>query len=180
MDRDIYWISETQPLRLALMPRPRAGDWMADEVAAWRRAGIDIVVSLLESSEVQELGLADEQAECQRQGIEFDSFPIPDRGLPESIRQTRELVDRLVSHLQAGRGVSVHCRAGIGRSSIIVGCVLLSLGLPFDAVFPTISRARGASVPDTAEQVAWLDRFARELKLTQTGGQSPPKGLEGR
>ncbi len=35
----VYWVETPLPGRLAVMPRPRAGDWLADEVAGWKTAG---------------------------------------------------------------------------------------------------------------------------------------------
>jgi len=72
---------------LAVMPRPRAGDWLAGEVASWRQSGLDVIVSLLEPGEVNELELDEEQSLCEQTGVTFLSFPIPDRGLPEWSRQ---------------------------------------------------------------------------------------------
>jgi hypothetical protein len=34
--------------RLTMVPRPRAGDWLGDEIAPWRAEGIDLMLSLLE------------------------------------------------------------------------------------------------------------------------------------
>jgi len=64
------------------MPRPRAGDWLDDEVAAWRADGVDMVVSLLGRDEIAELDLVLEPGCCQTRDIAFISFPIPDRGVP--------------------------------------------------------------------------------------------------
>src|ERR1700743_3176736 len=52
-----YWINPGANGRLAIVPRPRGGDWLADDLHALRREGIDILVSLLTPSEVEELGL---------------------------------------------------------------------------------------------------------------------------
>jgi hypothetical protein len=84
MPSAVYWIETSHDGRLAIMARPRAGDWLEEEVANWQAAGIDIVVSLLEMSEVTELGLQQEAALCQAQKIGFISFPIPDRQMPTS------------------------------------------------------------------------------------------------
>lgn len=65
--------------RLALMPRPRGSDELGAEVAGWSRAGIALV-SLLERSEIRELELQAEPSLCADAGIQFLSFPIPDRG----------------------------------------------------------------------------------------------------
>ena len=53
--------------RSAILPRPRGGDWLEDEVSrlAVVRA-IDTVVSTLTSDEIAELDLADEKRSCAR------------------------------------------------------------------------------------------------------------------
>lgn len=163
MAPEIYWIPEVTTGRLGIMARPRSGDWLRDEVSGWCQAGLNAVVCLLEASEVSELELHDEPALCQASKIEFISFPISDRGVPSSVRQTAQLVDRVVSLLRAGSSVAIHCRAGIGRSSLVAACVLLKLGFPSKEVFTLLSRARGVPVPDTPAQVQWLSVFSREV-----------------
>jgi hypothetical protein len=65
--------------RLAVIPRPRGGDWLEDEAKAWRRNGIDLVVSLLENEEAEQLDLLAERRAAESNGIQFIPFPIPDR-----------------------------------------------------------------------------------------------------
>ena len=54
MTVEIFWINEIEPIRLAIMPRPRqqAGDWLRDTVRDWQSKNIGMVVSLLESHEM--------------------------------------------------------------------------------------------------------------------------------
>ena len=66
------------------MARPRADDWLEADVTEWRTSGVDLVVSFLERDEVSELGLQREAELCRASGIGFLSFPIPDRGVPET------------------------------------------------------------------------------------------------
>lgn len=157
---DFYPIREFDGLTLAIMPRPRAGDWLEDEVSAWSRAGLGIVVSLLEPAEVQELDLSREPSLCASNGIEFLSYPIPDRGVPTSPTAFNAFLDPLVRRLQEGASIAVHCRAGIGRSGLTAACILSRAGVPYPAIFPAISRARGVQVPDTEQQIAWTREFA--------------------
>ena len=84
MRAEIYWVQGPWTGRLAIMPRPRGGDWLEDEVRDWRSAGIDVVVCTLTSDEVAELNLAQEAALCEANGIEYLAFPIVDRGVPRS------------------------------------------------------------------------------------------------
>jgi|SRR5579872_6961537 len=156
---EIYPIENVPFGRLTIMPRPRAGDWLQDEVASWRRARINWVVSLLESAEIAELGLEQEAEACRREGIGFLTFPIPDRGVPDSAAEFAVLVESLVSKLRAGCGVAIHCRIGIGRSSLVAACVLASLGQPIEMAWQSIEEARGQLVPDTPEQRAWVASF---------------------
>jgi protein-tyrosine phosphatase len=162
MKSEIYWIDGPWPGRLAIMPRPRSGDWLEDEIKAWHRAGIEVVVSLLDDEEVEELNLADEPQLAMRAGIEFVTFPIRDREVPDSRRSTLELLRRLDSDLTAGRRVALHCRAGIGRSAIIAAALLALAGMDVGAAFHAITRARGCPLPDTREQREWVEQFVRD------------------
>lgn len=142
------------------MPRPRGGDWLPDETAGWRDAGIDIVVSLLEPLEASQLGLDDEASAAAASGIEFRVFPIPDRGVPDSSGAAAELIAGIVNALDTGKSVVVHCRQSVGRSGLIAGATLIAAGLEADAAIAAVSTARGLQVPETDDQRRWLFAFA--------------------
>ena len=167
MPARVHWIDVPLKGRLAIMARPRAGDWLEDEISAWRADNIDAVVSLLEADEVRELELDDESELCRQSGIDFISFPIPDRGVPASFSSTVELARRLTETMRAGRSVAIHCRSGIGRSALIAACVLVCAGVDGGMAFEMIGAARGLNVPDTDEQARWLDRFRDALKASR-------------
>jgi protein-tyrosine phosphatase len=141
------------------MPRPRASDWLLEEIAGWRAEGINAVVSLLEQHEVAELELSEEPTCCRATDIEFVSFPIPDRGVPVSMRETERLVRYLSAAVADGKAVAIHCRAGIGRSSSIAACMLVLNGYDPDSAFAAIAKARGVEVPDTVLQRDWVSMF---------------------
>jgi hypothetical protein len=84
MKPELFWIPGPWRGRLAVVARPRGGDWLEDEAAGWKRAGLHVVVSLLERAEATELDLTNEQEVAESNGIRFISFPIPDRGVPVS------------------------------------------------------------------------------------------------
>ena len=83
--------------KLALASRPRGGDWLDDEMAAWRRAGIDTVLSLLTTEEEQDLDLRQETRDVKSRGIKFVSLPIPDRQVPNSESEVSAVLDRIWS-----------------------------------------------------------------------------------
>ncbi len=156
MQAKIYPIVECENGRLSILARPRGGDWLEEEVTSWRKQRIDVVVSLLERTEVEDLNLELEEAICTRTGIEFISFPIADRGVPNSHEKTIELANELLTKLFEGKSIGFHCRMGIGRSGLIVACVLVASGVTPEIAWQTIEKARGCSVPDTDEQRLWV------------------------
>jgi protein-tyrosine phosphatase len=159
MSRGLFWIPGVEAGRLAVMPRPRGGDWLDSDIRSLRSAGADVLVSLLTDEEVGELGLADEPGSCARHGITFIRFPIADREIPSRDEAADELMKELAARVSGGSSVAVHCRMGIGRSALVAACVLGSLGDTADAAFDRISAARGYSVPDTDEQRQWVTQY---------------------
>jgi protein-tyrosine phosphatase len=157
----LYWIDLRTAGRIAIMARPRAGDWLAPEIDVWKDLGIDVVVSLLEQEEISELALQDEAALCRAHGIDFISCPIPDRGVPESAPKILRLARSLVASVQEGRSVAIHCRAGIGRSSLMAACLMICFGVGAEDAFEQIRESRGLSVPDTDAQRDWVLEFGR-------------------
>jgi len=163
MKTDIYWINGVWSGQLAILLRPRGGDWLEDEVRSWRQTGVDIVVSLLTTEEIADLQLAQEAELSQRHGVRFLSFPIADRGVPTSRRATMELVGMLDKALTEGKNLAIHCRQGIGRSALLAACLLIITRVDPDTAFQRLSAARGCAVPETAEQREWVKQFAQEL-----------------
>ncbi len=157
----LYWIKTPNRGRLAISVRPRGGDWLEDEIEGWREQGVHVVVSLLTASENEELGLKDEGEFSKAKGLRFVSFPIEDRNVPRSAAKLRELAAQLGSEIQQGKNVAVHCRQGIGRSSVVSVAVLVSAGEDLDRALRSIRDARGLEVPETTEQRKWLEQFAK-------------------
>jgi protein-tyrosine phosphatase len=156
-----------------VLPRPRGGDWLEDEVRSLRASGVDSLVCLLTPAEVAELELADEAACCAAAGIDFIPFPVADRGVPESASAALALVHHLAALVAAGEGVAVHCRLGVGRAGLVAACVLAALGEPPDAALARVAAARGRPVPDTPEQRDWVIRFAERHLRDRPGDPRP-------
>lgn len=162
----VFWVPGPWIGQLGILSRPRGGDWLGDETNAWRKTGIDVVVSLLEPGEEAQLELKGEAAAAAASGIEFRPFPIPDRGVPPSHELVVELANIIAESLETGRTVGVHCRQGIGRSALIVGAVLVAVGKDPKTALKLIEQSRGLEVPETHEQRQWLDDFASWLRAT--------------
>jgi protein-tyrosine phosphatase len=162
MNPDLFWIPGPWRGRLALVARPRGGDWIEDEAAGWRRAGLDTVVSLLENEEAAQLQLVHERDAAESQGITFISFPIPDRGVPASVPAVVSLLRKIVQALEEGKSVALHCRQGVGRSGLIAAGVLMSSGMETEKAIDVVTTARGVTVPETPAQLEWLHHLPAE------------------
>ena len=73
MGAKVFWITGPWRGRLGIVPRPLGDEWLDDETRAWREAGIDVIVSLLEPGEEAELALVGESASSAASGLEFRS-----------------------------------------------------------------------------------------------------------
>ncbi len=163
MHTPFYRIDAPWPGRLAVAPRPRGGDWLDDEIGAWRRADTDVLVCLLTADELADLELSGEAHSAQVRGIEFLSFPFPDRSVPPSREPFAALIQTVTAHLAAGRNVVVHCRQGIGRAALVAISALVTAGVAFEEAVRRVGDARGRPVPETDEQRRWLAEFAASV-----------------
>ncbi len=159
MIAEIFWITDF----LATMPRPRGNDWLEDEIKSYKNFGVDVIVSLLERDEIIELELEKERNFCQEYEIEFLNFPIGDYQTPKSFEDTFNFVKKLNDFILSGKKVAIHCRQGIGRSSLIAACLLLLQSIDFTQVFELISEKRNRKIPDTQEQIDWVKQFAQKF-----------------
>src|SRR5208337_3070986 len=114
MFTELYWIDGPWPGRLAVSPRPRGGEWLADEMKGWRASGLDTVVSLLTPDEVIDLALQEESHSCRNNSLKFVSFPITDRSVPTSHSEAARLIEQIDSDLSRGTKIVIHCRQGLG------------------------------------------------------------------
>lgn len=94
----------------------------------------------------------------------FRSFPISDRGLPESAVSFAELAKLLCLQISEGTNTVIHCRAGIGRTGMLAAAILANERFSANDAFSLISEKRRVQVPDTPEQRAWVTDHAEMLR----------------
>src|SRR4051794_20531187 len=125
MSENLYPITGPWPnadLATAACPR-------GDDVRFWKEANVDVVVSALTLDEAAAYRVEEEEAHCGELGLDFTHFPIGDRDVPVTMETIDALVTTLTGHLDAGRSVVIHCRAGIGRASLLAACTLVRAGV---------------------------------------------------
>ncbi len=133
----------------------------ADMTALEKQHGADVLVSLMEDFEYGYYGIPELLEDGSYGGIEILRFAIPDMGAPSDaeIREFASFIREVVSRLQAGKNVVVHCRGGLGRTGLVAACVLVALGNhDADGAIRAVRKARRGTV-QTGEQVEFVRRF---------------------
>lgn len=162
MRPEVYWIDrDGAPGRLGTMAHPRGGDWLGEEVAALAADEVDRLVCLLPDTELAELDLAEEPALARAAGLAYEQFAVPDLTVPAP-GATARLARDLVQALLRDETVVIHCRAGIGRSSLLAAAVLAAAGWNPEDAWPRLVEARGLPVPDTDEQREYVGLLVRD------------------
>jgi hypothetical protein len=100
--------------------------------------------------------------------MQSSSFPSPSRtgGCRSPCAKRRRLPACWPIRISEGKAVAVHCRAGIGRSSLIAACALVCSGTSPIAAFESIGKVRGVRVPDTDGQRDWVVAFREAIVTT--------------
>jgi len=167
-----YWIETSglpcaangTALRMAIVPCPAGGANLSAAIRSLHEQGIGTLVSLLSADEARVLRLEAEGSICRETGIDYLWLPVADHSIPESMEEFRKVVEQLQRDLRAGKAVGAHCYAGIGRSCLLMACLLCLEGLTAEEAFARLSAARGLPVPDTWLQSQWVLHFAESLE----------------
>lgn len=134
-------------------------------------AGIECFLDLTEPGELKSY---DTQLPFS---VEYLRKPIKDHGIPAQRIHMAEILDCLHDTLASGRGVYIHCRAGIGRTGMVVGCFLVERGRSGDDALDELNRLwhqsersqTWGSIPETDQQI----QFVRSWKVTAAHPASP-------
>jgi protein-tyrosine phosphatase len=163
----VYWVRGFDRGGLAVVTRPDPAFGLPQQMQALRKAGVDVLVSMLQGEEAIRLGLAWEANVAEQVGLAFHNLPTDDFGVPASIETAGALIAAMVSEIEAGRTVGVHCYAGRGRSPLFASAVLVQLGAEPEAAIDAVSEARGRRIPETDAQRQWVVDFAAWCRRDQ-------------
>ena len=160
------------PPRMAIIPCPPGGERLQFAIKSLQEHGIETMISLLRADETRILKLENEGKLCREAGMEYRWMPVQDHSIPESMDEFLLVIQLIHKELREGKGVGAHCFAGIGRSCMLLACVLCLEGLTPVEAFDRLSEARGLRVPDTWLQTQWVEHFAESALVSSHGAES--------
>ena len=85
-------------------------------------------------------------------------------GIPSSKIKYLDLVLNLSKKVKAKEKIVIHCRQGIGRTSIIASGILMNLGYSLKESLDLIKNARGMKVPESNSQLEFLKSAEESIR----------------
>lgn len=146
-------------------PHVKGGAWHRDlalDVAAIHGWGAEMVLTLLESHEIDLLEVQRLPQEVEARGMRWLHLPIRDGSIPDEAFEPRWQVVERHFHRALARGgrILVHCRGGLGRSGMVAARILVEFGMTPENAIVAVRQVRGRAI-ETLEQEAYVHRCQR-------------------
>lgn len=95
----------------------------------------DILITLLEEHQLEDIQIFDLGKVAEAQGIKSIRFPIKDKSIPTSIDEFIHLINNILKVVTERQTLVIHCQAGLGHIGRVTACYLVALGYsPTEAI----------------------------------------------
>ncbi|MCL7744269.1 cyclin-dependent kinase inhibitor 3 family protein [Guyparkeria hydrothermalis] len=136
------------------------GTWERDldtDLKAIRTWGATTLVTLMENHELESLKVGHLGERTKAHGMTWLHLPIQDVSIPDERfeRAWPAARNAILSKLDVGESVVVHCRGGLGRTGLVVGLLMTASGVPAADALRQIRAVRPGAV-ETTEQERYL------------------------
>jgi ADP-ribosyl-[dinitrogen reductase] hydrolase len=177
-----YWVVPGRVLA-GEHPTGRTPDETRERVERLLAAGI---TSFIDLTFPEELEPYDHELPVD---VEYLRKPIRDHGIPVRPEHMADILGCILHFLRTNRTVYVHCRAGIGRTGTVMGCLLAESGVQGDQALEQLNQlwvkckrsSSWPSVPETDDQINYIRKWKPGLlqslfgvgASTKTAGADP-------
>jgi ADP-ribosyl-[dinitrogen reductase] hydrolase len=142
------------------------GRGLAEDIEAIYAWGAKTVITLVEYQELQWLEVLDLGRLVGEAGMRWLHLPIVDCSAPN--RAFEEIWDSVrpgvMSRLGAGERICIHCRAGLGRTGLVAGMILVECGVSPSLAIEMVRKVRPGSIETTAQERYLLTQAHRRQK----------------
>jgi len=115
------------------------------------------VVTLVESHELDALGVPDLGTCVQRRGLQWHHLPIRDLDVPDAAFEATwpAVASQLRQMITQGQKVVVHCRGGRGRAGTVAACLFVEFGVSPKEAIKRVRAVRPHAI-ETVEQERYV------------------------
>ncbi|MGK0411374.1 MAG: protein-tyrosine phosphatase [Shewanella psychromarinicola] len=134
---------------------------VVESISTLKRAGADILITLMFDEEMERNNVSSLSSVCEKQGIKWIQLPIIDDEAPNELFEPLWDAQKpnILSIIKSKRTIAVHCKGGTGRTGLVIGLILLSLGWPREIVIDTVQKIRPNALKNDV-QLDYLTTFA--------------------
>lgn len=138
-------------------PHGMSGPWrrhLATDIEAIRDWGASVVVTLVQSQELELLNVEGLGEAVREQGMEWLHLPITDGGVPDDAFEVAwwDAGPRLRELLADGGRVLLHCRGGLGRTGVIAARLLVEAGVAPQEAIKNVRAARSKTIENATQE----------------------------
>ena len=122
-----------------------------DVIERW---GARIVLTLLEAFELEALEVAALGESVQARGMRWLHLPIVDVSVPSAAfeKQWQEALPALLTTLEEGGKVLVHCKGGLGRAGMVAALLLIEMGERPEVAMRKVRLVRPGAIQTSAQE----------------------------
>lgn len=154
-------------LCISICPGKKDHRWDRDlelDLEEIEKNGVQVIVCLLEWSEMGTLGISNYPKRAQEKGIIFYHLPVKDRHAPLD-KEVNALIPIIVGHLSVGQKVLVHCRGGLGRAGTICAATLLHFGFDAQEAIRLVRQQRPGAIQTKSQVTCVLNHYNSLTKV---------------
>jgi protein-tyrosine phosphatase len=139
-----------------------------EDLASLVAEGVGVLILLVEDHELARWGDPAIVEIAARRGLRVERWPMPDGTAPATANEMTAILAS-IDRARDDADVAVACMGGVGRTGTVAACALVAAGWPAADAIAEVRRVRHPTAVETAEQVAFVDAFARGTERDASG-----------